>query len=244
MAVVNSRGERRQLPKRLFKTVTIANAAGGVCLLLDGKPIRTPRKARFVLPTKSLAEALAAEWEAQGTHIDPVTMPLTRLANSAIDGVSGCEQQIREEILAYAASDLLCYRAERPEALVRRQSELWDPIVVWGKQALGVRLTIARGLMPISQPTTNRAEVARALDGLDAFELAAVHSMTMLTGSALLVLAHLRDHISAEATWAAATLEEIWQAEQWGVDPQAQAARERRGEELRAASRFLALLKS
>lgn len=230
------------LPKRFYKAVAVAGEAGAFRVLLDGKPIRTPAKRELALPTSALAEAVAAEWTAQGAHIDPETMPLTRLANSAIDGVSGREAQVRADIVSYAGSDLVCYRTTDQGELARRQREAWDPILAWGQEALGARFATAEGILPVAQPDAAKAAIARSLEGYDGFALAALHVMTTLTGSALLALAHARGQLSAEAAWAAAHVDEDWQIEKWGEDAEASARRQRRWAEMQAASRLLALL--
>jgi chaperone required for assembly of F1-ATPase len=215
----------------------------GFRVLLDGKPVRTPAQRELALPNKPLAEAVAAEWEAQGERIDPGTMPLTRLVNTALDGVCGREAQVRADIARYAASDLVCYRAEEPAELVRRQAEAWDPIVAWVRAALGANLVVGRGIVPVAQPQTAAEAIERALVGFDAFGLTAHHVMTTLTGSALLALAHGRGCLPAEEAWAAAHIDEDWQIGQWGEDAEARARRDRRWAEMHAASRLLALLR-
>jgi chaperone required for assembly of F1-ATPase len=230
-------------PQRFYKAVTVEGAAGSFRVLLDGKPMRTPAKRGLVLPTRGLAEVIAAEWSAQGARVDPRSMPLTRLANSAIDGVAGREAEVRADIAKYAGSDLVCYRADGPEELVRRQAECWDPILAWARDALGARFDVATGIMPVTQPEASKAAVAGALDGLDAFTLAPLHVMATLTGSVLLALAHARRHISAEAAWALAHIDEDFQIGKWGWDAEAGARRERRWAEMAAASRMLALLR-
>ena len=237
------------LPKRFYKAATVAQpeaidaqSAGGVRVLLDGKVIRTPAKAVLAVPTRALAEAIAAEWEAQREHIDPATMPLTRLVNSAIDGLRGREAAVREDIAKYAASDLLCYRASQPELLARRQAELWDPVLAWSRDALGAAFVVGEGLMPVAQPEAAKAALARALADFDALALAALHVMTTLTGSALLALAHARGRLGVEEAWAAAHVDEDWQTAKWGEDAEASARRQRRWSDMQAASRLLELL--
>jgi chaperone required for assembly of F1-ATPase len=224
---------------RFYKDVGVAGEHGAFRLLLDGKPVRTPAKGRFVVPTRALAEAIAAEWEAQADRIDPTTMPLTRLANSAIDGVSGREAQVRADIAKYAASDLLCYRAEAPLQLVQRQAAAWNPVLAWARQALGARFHIVEGVMPVAQSEAALRAIARALDDYDAFGLAALHVMTVLMGSVLLSLAHVQGRLSVEEAWAAAHVDEDWQISQWGEDAEAKARRERRWGEMQAASRLM-----
>ena len=211
-------------------------------LLLDGKPVRTPAKKQLLLPTRALADAVAVEWEAQKVRIDPVTMPLTRFANSAIDGVAGREAQVRADIARYAGSDLICYRAEAPPELVQRQAQAWDPVLAWARDALGASFHVAQGIMPASQPAPAAHSVAHAIEAHGAFELAALHVMTTLTGSALLALAHARGHLTADDAWAAAHIDEDWQISQWGEDAEAKARREARWLEMRAASRLIQLL--
>jgi chaperone required for assembly of F1-ATPase len=241
---------RRSAPKRFYKAVTVGpsptRVEGGVPrafrVLLDGNPARTPANAELDVPTRALAEAIAAEWAAQGERVDAGIMPLTRLANTAIDGVATRLHEVRADIFKFAASDLVCYRAEGPEPLVRRQAQHWDPVLAWGRDALAARFEVATGLMPVAQPEHACAAVAATLEGLDAFHLAALHVMTALTGSALLVLAHARGALTLEAAWTAAHVDEDWQVSQWGEDPEAVARRARRWGEMQAASRLLGLL--
>ncbi len=180
--------------------------------------MRTPAKAVLAVPTRALGEAIAAEWEAQGERIDPATMPLTRLVNSALDGVRGREAAVREDIAKYRRqrSAVLPGRAS-PRRWLRRQAELWDPILAWSREALGAHFVVAEGIMPVEQPQAAKAAVARALAGFDAFALTALHVMTTLTGSALLALAHARGRLDAEAAWAAAHVDEDWQIGQAGA---------------------------
>jgi chaperone required for assembly of F1-ATPase len=211
-------------------------------ILLDGRPARTPASAELVVPTRALAEAIAAEWAAQGKRIDASTMPLTRLTNTVIDGVATRLREVRADIVKFAASDLVCYRAEGPEALVRSQVQHWDPILAWGRDVLGARFEVATGLMPVAQSASTCAAIAAALEDRDAFRLAALHVMTALMGSALLALAHARGMLTAEAAWTAAHVDEDWQISRWGEDAEAATRRARRRAEMQAASRLLELL--
>jgi chaperone required for assembly of F1-ATPase len=194
------------------------------------------------MPTRALADAIAAEWEAQRDHIEAETMPLTRLANSAIDGVAPDPGKVRADIVAFAASDLLCYRAGKPAGLVELQRRHWDPVLAWSSCALGARFEVGTGLMPVAQPDSTGDAVAAALDRLDPFRLAALHVITTLTGSALLALAHAHGALTAEAAWAAAHVDEDFQISQWGEDAEAKSRRARRWAEMQAASRLLAFL--
>jgi chaperone required for assembly of F1-ATPase len=238
----------KRMPKRPYQTVTIAAvhspSSGGedLVVMLDGRPVHTPARNALKLPTRALAEAVAAEWDAQGERIDPATMPLTTLANSAVDGVMGREAEVRGGIVSYAGSDLVCYRAEAPPELVRRQAQAWDPILAWSRAALGADLNVAHGIMPTAQPEAASEAIDRVLAPQGPFHLAALHVMTTLMGSALLALAHAQGHLGADAAWAAAHVDEDWLISQWGEDEEATARRQRRWQEMQAASRLLALL--
>ena len=211
-------------------------------VLLDDAPLLTPGKKPVAVPTRGLAEGIAAEWAAQGAVLSPPSMPLTRLANTAIDGVCGREPAVRADIVKYAACDLLCYRADRPQPLVRRQRAAWDGVLGWAREALGVSLRVSAGVMPIAQPQEVAGAVGRALAPFDCFGLTAMHVITSLTGSALLALALARGRLSAEAAWAAAHVDEQFQIAQWGEDAEAAARQRRRWGEMQAASRMLELL--
>lgn len=237
-------------PRRFYKHAEVAvlpqQEAGREAklfqVLLDGRPVKTPRKVVLAVPHRALAEAIAAEWNAQGEEIDPVTMPLTRFANSIIDGVIGREAEVRADIVKYAASDLLCYRAEGPVGLVQRQAAAWDPVIRWARRALEARLVLTAGVMPVAQPASALEGIAAALKPLDAYRLTSIHVMTTLTGSALLALAHCHGELSAAEAWEAAHVDEDWQIEQWGEDAEAAERRRRRWDEMEAASRLLGLV--
>lgn len=235
---------RPPLPKRFYKAVAVAPRDGrGFAITLDGRPVRTPAKNELVLPVETLAEAVAAEWEAQGTHIDPASMLLTRLVNTALDAVANAHDAVAEDVVSFAGSDLLCYRADGPEALADRQAEAWDPLLAWASEDLGASLNVQVGLMPIDQPQAAREGMRRALAGIDALRLAAVHVVTTLTGSAVLAVAVLRERLTPDDAWAAANIDEAWQIEQWGQDAEAEARAEARRAEFMSAARCLRLLK-
>ena len=227
---------------RFYKTASVAEGGGRFRVLLDGKPVRTPAKNELALTTRALADAIAGEWNAQAARIEPATMPLTRLANSIIDGVIGREAEVRRDIAKYAESDLVCYRADNPHELVARQAKAWNPVLIWAQKALGARFEVAEGVMPVRQSDAAIALVGKALEAYDAHRLAALHLMTSLMGSALLALAHARGHLSAEEAWAAAHVDEDWQISQWGEDAEAKARRDRRWADMQAASRLIRLL--
>jgi chaperone required for assembly of F1-ATPase len=231
-----------RLPKRFYKSVAIEKEGPGFALLLDGKPVRTPAKAQLLLPMRALADAVAEEWRGRGDRIDPAAMPLTKLANSAIDGVSGREEAVIDDILAYAGSDLLCYRAKGPRGLVEAQRKKWDPVLAWAKSTLGAPLVLAEGIVHVAQPQAALDRLREALVGRDAFALAALHVMTALSGSALLALAVALGRMTPEEAWEAAHVDEDWQIGQWGEDAEAKARRTVRRRDFAAAALTLALL--
>jgi chaperone required for assembly of F1-ATPase len=201
--------------------------------------VRTPARRVLAAPTLVLAEAIAAEWQAQKDVIDPAKMPLTRLANAIIDGVADAPQPVAAEIAKYLASDLLLYRAGAPPGLVERQAQHWDPILDWARQALGADFKLGEGVVHVAQPEAALA-AARAAIPLEPWRLGAVHAMTTLTGSALIALAMARGALSADAAWQAAHVDEDWNLAQWGRDEMAAARREFRFAEFQAAATVLA----
>ena len=233
---------RQPLPKRFYKQVTAEPRNGAFAVLLDGRPVRTPKKALLQAATLPLAEALAVEWAAQETEINPARMPLTRLVNTAIDGVTGREAEVAAGIVQYAGTDLLCYRAAGPAALVERQAHAWDPVIAWAEKWIGGRFLLTEGVVHVSQPPATLEKFAVKVAGRDAFQLAALHVMTTLTGSALLALAHAEGALSADAAWAAAHIDEDYQIEKWGTDFEAVHRRAVRWRDMEAAGRLLALV--
>jgi chaperone required for assembly of F1-ATPase len=234
---------RPDLPKRFYTSAEAGTHEDGFTVLLDGRPVRTPAKNLLAVPSERLALALAEEWNAQVDIIDPSQMPVTRLVNSAVDGVAREADAVRAEIVKYAGSDLLCYRAEGPERLVDRQRAAWDPVLDWAGQKLGARFKLAEGVVFVEQPPQSLQAVAVPLEGIDIFRLAAVSAVTTLTGSAILALALLEGHLSADAVWAAAHVDEDWNAELWGEDEEAAERRARRFTEMSAAARVIDLLR-
>lgn len=224
--------------KRFWKDVTV-DAERGV--RLDGKPVRTPGRLPLLLPNDAMAEAVAEEWRNVAGEIDPRAMPITGLANAAIERVPADPAVFAANLAAYAESDLLCYRAESPPDLVARQREAWDPPLVWATQRYDVHFTIATGVMHQPQPDATIERLAVAVAVRDAFELAGLSPVVTITGSLVLGLALIEQALDADAVWAAAHLDEDWQAEQWGVDPLAVQATAVRRAEYDAAVRFLAL---
>ncbi len=240
-----ARDPARPLPKRFYKAATVGVVDDGFEVLLDGRPVNTPARRRVRVPAPAIAEALAAEWATQGEIIDPATMPLTRLVNTAIDGVADQMTAVEAELVQYAASDLVCYRAGEPEGLVAAQSAAWDPVVAFARDRLGARLALAEGVMFVAQSEAALAALALATrsrvgDGpAAAFRLAALYELTTLTGSLALALAVASGEMTVDAAWAAAHVDEDFQMRTWGADAEALARRERRFTDMRAAA-FLA----
>ncbi|OLP55373.1 ATPase [Rhizobium rhizosphaerae] len=228
----------KPLPKRFYKEVTVAETEDGFAIRLDGASVRTPAKKMLVVPSAALAEIIADEWRAQAEVIDPARMPVTRLVNSALDGVANDPEVTFNDILSFAGTDMLCYRADGPERLVERQQAQWDPILAWAAETLGARFILAEGVMHQTQPDAAIAAFGRALSAFKApLPLASLHVMTALTGSALLPLAFALQRISAEEAWALAHLDEDWQIELWGADEEAEHRRAHRWQAMAAAAR-------
>lgn len=237
MAAVQQAQSPKPLPKRFYEEAATGEADGAFRVLLDGRPIRTPGKNLVALPTRALAEAIAAEWQAQREFIDPITMPMSRIVNSALDGVRGREREVAADIVRYAGSDLICYRAPSPRTLAERQSRLWNPIAAWAEGELGCRFVLAEGVMHVAQSEATLARFGKAIGGLDALGLASLHVMTTLLGSALLAYAHAKGRLTEAEAWSAAHVDEDFQIEQWGPDAEAEQRRRIRAAEFAAASR-------
>ncbi|MCZ7657332.1 MAG: ATPase [Xanthobacteraceae bacterium] len=235
------RNMRPKLPRRFYRAAGTSPGAEGHRVLLDGRPARTPARHVLAAPTPALAEALAAEWDAQGEEIDPAAMPLTRLANAIIDAVAPAPAPVRAEIARYLASDLLCYRAEQPERLVERQGAQWDPVLAWAREALGARFVLGAGVTHVAQPPQALEAAARAIPA-DPWRLGAAHVMTTLTGSALLALAVLQGRLTGEEAWGAAHVDEDWNLELWGRDELALSRRAHRFAEMQAAATVVRLV--
>jgi chaperone required for assembly of F1-ATPase len=234
-----TRGPRR---KRFYANAGIGEVDGGFSITLDGKPIKTPSGHQLIVPARSIADAIAAEWNAQTETIDPLTMPLTRLANSVIEGVIDKVEAVADDIAKYLGSDLLFYRAGHPEALVAREAAHWDPILFWAADTLGAHFILAEGVVHVRQPDSAIA-AARAALPPDAWSIAAVHVITTLTGSALLALALFHGVIDPDQVWAAAHVDEDWNSEKWGVDGEVAARRAARLVDFKAAAGILKSLK-
>jgi chaperone required for assembly of F1-ATPase len=231
--------------KRFYKAVELREVDGRHALTLDGRQARTPGRNPLAAHSRALMLKAAEEWERQRETIDPAEMPLTRLLNSAIDGVAHTMAETRADILRYAGSDLICYRAEEPDTLVARQAHAFDPVLRWAAEQLGARFHVTAGVMHVEQPPEAQSAISAALDAYDdLIELAALSVMTTLTGSALLALAVARGFLSPEAGWRAAHVDEDFQAERWGADPEAMAQREARRPEFEAAAQVFTVARA
>jgi len=241
------RGGRPALQRRSYEKAEAATVADGPSVQhlvrLDGQPVRTPARRLLAAPTLALAQAIAAEWQAQREVIDPAKMPLTRLANAIIDGVVDAPGPVAAEIEKYLASDLLFYRANSPRQLHERQAQHWDPILAWARDTLGAQFELGEGVVHIAQPDAALKAAGAAIPKHDdPWRLGAVHAVTTLTGSALIALAMLRKELSAEAAWQAAHVDDDWNIEQWGKDEMATDRRSFRFAELQAAAAVLSSL--
>ncbi len=236
-----ARRTMRTSRKRFYATAAVAEAEQGFGLTLDGKPVRTPSGKLLVAPSREIAEAIAAEWNAQGEFLDPLTMPLTRLANSVLEGVVGRVEAVSDDVAKYLNSDLLFYRAGHPDALVAREAAHWDPVLFWAADSLGAHFILAEGIVHVRQPEA-AVEAARASLPEDPWAIAAMHVITGLTGSALLALALQHRRLDPDQVWAAAHVDEDWNAEQWGVDEEVAARRAARLLDFKAAVRVLEAL--
>jgi chaperone required for assembly of F1-ATPase len=235
---------KTHLPKRFYEAVSVAPLEDGFAVHLDGKPVRTPGKALLALPTERAAALVAEEFAAQGETINAVTMPVLRLVNTAIDGVASDPQAVLEDVLRFASSDLLCYRADAPQGLVDRQNQHWDPVLDWARGTLGARFNLAEGIIHVEQPRESIAVLGVHLaQRAEPLRLAAIHVMTSLTGSALLALAVDFGELDGDAAWAAGHVDEDWQVEQWGQDAEAVARRSARRRDMMAAVSLLDALK-
>jgi len=230
--------------KRFYKAVSVERVADGFSVRLDGKPVKTPSGKPVVLPAERAAGLVAGEFVAQEEKIDPLTMPVTRLVNTAIDGVATDPQAVLEDIMRFSSSDLVCYRAGDPEALVVRQAEAWDPVIDWARSALGARFHLAEGVMHVEQPRETIGAVGVHLRQRDdTFRLAALHVITAITGSALLALALEARAMDAETVWNAAHVDEDWNIEHWGLDAEAAGRRAARKRDMMGAAALIEALR-
>ena len=235
-------GMKPALPKRFYKEAGVEERDGQFYLVLDGRPAKTPGRQALAVPSRGLAEALAEEWAAQGQEVDPSTMPVTRIVNSAIDGVAPRRAEVVDDLVRYAGSDLVYYRAGEPERLARSQDTAWSPVLDWARDAHGARFTLGEGVMHVAQPDEAISAIRRAVEQVKSpFALAALHVMTTLSGSVLIALAHAAGRLDVDQAWAAALVDELFQESVWGEEDEAMERRRRREADFRAASRVYRL---
>jgi len=236
-------GMKPTLPKRFYKEAGVEERDGLFHLTLDGRLAKTPGKHALAVPSRELAEAMAHEWAGQGAEIDPSTMPITRIVNSAIDGVSARLAEVVDDLVRYAGSDLIYYRVSEPARLVQSQDAAWNPILDWAKEVHGARFTLAEGVMHVTQPDEAIAAIRAVIERIHSpIALAALHVMTTLSGSVLIALAHASGPLDADQAWAAAHVDELYQESVWGEDYEAMERRRRREADFRAASLVYSLV--
>ena len=235
--------DKPSFPKRFYKVVTTAIKEEKFVILLDERTVKTPGRQDLALPTEASAKLVADEWAAIEDEINPLQMPVTRLSNTAVDGVANEMQAVMEDVTRYASSDLLCYRADSPEGLVNAQREHWDPVLDWADDELGARFDLAEGVMHIAQPKEAISAFGNQLKAYqDPFKLACIHTFTSLSGSALIALALAEGFLDAEDAWKAAHVDEDWSISQWGEDFEAAERRKQRWKDFDAAHKlYLAL---
>ena len=229
--------------KRVYREVRVAPAGAGWSILLDARTLQTPARTPLLLSQRGLAEAIAAEWDAQTEKIVPATMPLMQLAATAIDRIAPQPEHAIKEIVGYAATDLVCYRAERPADLVERQNTCWQPLVDWVTLRFDAPLRVTTGVVPKAQPSAAITAIRAAVESLDPFRLTALHSITTSCGSVVIGLAMLERHLDVEGAWQASQLDETYQIEAWGEDAEAAARRAALRRDLEAIHRFTELLR-
>ena len=228
-------------PKRFWKAAEVAPLEAGFTVLLDGRQVRTPAKARLFLPSRPLAEAIAAEWQAQDQVIAPLTMPFTRSANAAIDKVTPQFSEVAQLVAAYGETDLLCYRATGPEPLVTRQAAQWDPLLDWAAATLSARLQPISGVMHQAQHSDSLVALSACVAAQDAFALTALHDLVAISGSLVIGFAALHQAAPIEDLWQISRLDEHWQREVWGADEEAVEAENLKKRDFLHAARFFAL---
>jgi chaperone required for assembly of F1-ATPase len=231
-------------PKRFWKTAEADETEHGFGIFLDGRPVRTPAKAVLHVPSKPLAQRIAAEFDAQQDKINPLTMPFTRTANAAVDKVAVQHAEVADMLAAYGDSDLLCYRASDPEELVSRQKQHWDPLLDWAEQALGARLLPRTGVIHLPQDPDALLALRTRVHDMTAFELAAFHDLVSISGSLVIGFAAKLSDIPAQELWTVSRLDEIWQEEQWGVDEEAQEMAEFKKAAFLHADLFMRMIRS
>jgi chaperone required for assembly of F1-ATPase len=228
--------------KRFWKEASVSSEDGGFGVRLDGRPLRTPAKAVLLVPSRGMAAAIAAEWDAQSDRINPESMPVTRGANAAIDKVANQRREVADMLAAYGDSDLLCYRADAPQSLVDLQAETWDPLLDWAETALGARLQARTGVIHAPQVSDALKALSDHTHRLTNFELAGFHDLVALSGSLILGFAVFHRQSPVGEIWKKSQLDEQWQAERWGADEEAEILAETKRQAFVNAALFIELL--
>lgn len=228
--------------QHFYTSASVAETEGGFGVVLDGKPVRTPAKRPLAVPSRALADAIAAEWQAQGGAIDPRRLPLTRLASIALDLVAPRRDEVIAEVAKYAGTDLVCYRAEQPAELAARQQAIWQPLMDWAALRFDAPLTVTTGILPVSQPPAALKALETAVATYDTHRFAALHLATAACGSLVVALALVEGRIDAEAAFAAAELDQSYEIERWGEDAEQTKRRAELKADIGLAARFVALL--
>jgi len=228
--------------KRFWKEVQLAEEEGGWGIRLDGRPVRTPARATLTVPTEALANAITDEWSSVEGEVDPRAMPLTGIANAAIDRVAPQKDAFAAGLANYAEADLACYRTDGPRALVDRQEESWDALLAWARRRYDIDFACTSGLLHVAQPPATVERLTHAVEVLDAFRLAGMSPLVRVGGSLVAALAVLEKALTPEQAWDAVSLDDRWQLEQWGADAEAEKALQNRRRDFFAAARFLELL--
>ncbi|QBY02380.1 ATPase [Rhodophyticola sp. CCM32] len=227
--------------KRFWDKAEVSEAGAGFQVTLDARPLRTPFKSALILPTRAMARAVAGEWGAQGEQVDPLSMPVTRSANSAIDKVAPQHAAVAAMLAGYAETDLLCHRAGTPEGLVQRQTKGWDPVLDWAARIYHAPLIPTEGVLPVGQPEDSLTIYGNAVSELRPFSLTGFHDLVTLSGSLILALAVHKGQITVQEAWSLSRIDESWQIEQWGKDDEATEFAARKKDEFFHAARFLKL---
>ena len=230
--------------KRFWKDVSVEKDGEGWSIRLDGRPVRTPARAPLIVPSQPLAEAIAEEWRSVEGEIDPRAMPLTGLANAAIDRAAPDRQTFAQGLARYAEADLACYRADNPRELVERQTLAWDALLGWARRRFDVDFATTAGVTHVDQPSATVERLGHAVAALDAFRLAGLSPLVTIGGSLVAALAVIEKAMTADEAWDAVSVDDRWQVEQWGADAEAEAALENRRRDFLAAARFLELLEA
>jgi chaperone required for assembly of F1-ATPase len=230
--------------KRFYEQVHVTQQGGGFGLFLDDKAVKTPGRVALVLPTKALADAVAVEWRNQGDKIDPKSMALTQIANTAIDRVKPRRAEVIGELLEYGETDLLCYRADEPADLAEEQSHIWGAYLNWLLDEHHITLNVTSGILPVRQPNEMREELAKLADRYDDFSLTSFHTFVGGFGSIVLAFALMDGFSDFESCWSASILEQSFQEKKWGVDAEAMEKNTRLKAEMETALELLSLVNS